>query len=180
MAWAVRACASVSERSVSSPIDQAFMKHETLFITLLSAAAFAIGCKPSEEKAAAANRDTAQQIDKVKQETKEAAQDMKDFAYAQKAEFVEKMQTQLTRITKDLDALSSRIEKASDAAKAEAKPKLQALRDQTARLTKQLDEARSASESTWNDVKAGFKKGYNELTDGFQQARQWVSDKIAP
>jgi len=45
---------------------------------------------------------------------------------------------------------------------------------------KQLDEARNATKSTWGDVKAGFKKGYSELKDGFQQARQWVSDKVAP
>ena len=64
--------------------------------------------------------------------------------------------------------------------KAEAKPKLQALREQTAKLNKQLDEAKNATESTWNDVKAGVKKGWGELKDGFQQARQWVSEKIAP
>ena len=29
-------------------------------------------------------------------------------------------------------------------------------------------------------MKAASKKGYNELKDGFNQARQWVSDKIAP
>src|SRR6185295_2768690 len=118
------------------------MKHHTLLITFLSAATFAIGCKPSDEKAAA-NRDTSQQIDKVKQETKEAAQDMKDYAYAQKADFVEKMQAQLTEINRDLDQLAAKIEKSSEAAKAEAKPKLQALREQTAKLNKQLDEARN-------------------------------------
>ena len=32
----------------------------------------------------------------------------------------------------------------------------------------------------WDDVKAGSKKAYNELADGFQKARQWVGDKIAP
>jgi len=109
-----------------------------------------------------------------------AARDLKDYSYAQKNEFVEKMQGQLTEINKDLDKLSARIEKSSDAAKAEANPKLQAMRDQMAKLTKQLDEAKGATESTWNDAKAGFKKGYDELKDSFQQARQWVSDKIAP
>jgi len=47
-------------------------------------------------------------------------------------------------------------------------------------LGKHLDATRNATESTWNDVKAGFKKGYGELKDSFQQARQWVSEKIAP
>lgn len=60
------------------------------------------------------------------------------------------------------------------------KPKLQALREPTAKLNQRLDEAKNATESTWGGVKAGFKKGYGELKDGLQSARQWVSDKIAP
>ena len=157
------------------------MTHTPLAIAILAITAFAVGCKPSGEQSAADTREaTAQQFDRVNQETKEAAQEMKDYAYAQKAEFVAKMQGQLDEINRDLDQLAAKIEKASDAAKAEATPKLQSLRDQTAKLTKQLDEARNATESTWDDVKAGFKKGYGELKDGFTQARQWVSDKIAP
>ncbi len=157
------------------------MKRHTHILTVVAVVAFAVGCKPTAEQTAADNREaTAKQIDKVTKETKEAAQDMKDYAYAQKAEFVEKMQSQLAEINKDLDQLSAKIEKSTDAAKAEAKPKLEKLRGQAAKLNKQLDEARNATESTWNDVKAGFKKGYGELKDGFQQARQWVSDKIAP
>ncbi len=66
---------------------------------------------------------------------------MKDYTFAQKAEFAEKMQGQLASINKDLDQLAAKIENSSDAVKAEAKPKLQALRDQAAQLNKQLDEA---------------------------------------
>jgi gas vesicle protein len=157
------------------------MKHKQLAITFLAITVFAVGCKPSAENSATETRDaTAQQFDKVKKETKEAAQEMKDYAYAQKAEFVTKMQDQLSEINRDLDQLSAKVEKANDAAKAEAKPKLEALREQAAKLNKQLDEAKSATESTWDDVKGGFKKGYSELKNAFQQARQWVSDKIAP
>ncbi|MEK7685204.1 MAG: hypothetical protein AAB466_07275 [Verrucomicrobiota bacterium] len=153
------------------------MKHKQLAITFLAITAFAVGCKPSAEQDRKA---TAEQFDKVQKETTEAAQDMKDYTFAQKAAFVENMQGQLAEINRDLDQLSARIEKSSDAAKAEAKPKLQALRDQAAKLNQQLDEVKNATESTWGDVKAGFKKGYGELKDGFQAARQWVSDKIAP
>jgi cytochrome c556 len=148
------------------------MKRHTLIITLLSVAAFAVGCKKEET--------ASQQLDKVETETKEAAQDMKDYTFAQKAEFTEKMKNQLAEINRELEQISAKIEKSSDSVKAEAKPKLQTLREQTARLNKQLDEASNATESTWNDVKTGFRKGYTELQDGFQQARQWVSEKIAP
>jgi phage host-nuclease inhibitor protein Gam len=116
----------------------------------------------------------------VKQETKEAAQAMNDYAYAQKAEFVANMQVQLAEINRELDQLAAKIDKADDAARTEATPKLQALRDQVAKLNTHLDGAKSATESTWDDVKAGFNQGYSDLKDGFNQARQWVSEKIAP
>ena len=148
------------------------MKYKTLAITFLAVTAFAVGCKKEQT--------TSQQLDKVQTETKEAAQDMKDYTVAQKAEFVAKMQGQLDEINRDLDQLAAKVEKSSDAIKAEAQPKLQVLRDQMAQLNKQLDEAKNATESTWDSVKGGFKKGYEASKEGFQQARQWVSDKIAP
>ena len=148
------------------------MKNKTLVITFLSIAAFAVGC--DKEKT------TSQQIEKVQTETKQAAQDMKDYTFAQKAEFIKTMQGQLDALNKDLDRLSAKIDRSSDAVKAEAKPKLQALRDQAAQLNKQLDEAKNATESTWDSVKNGFNKAYETTKDGFNQARQWVSDKIAP
>jgi len=148
------------------------MKNKTLAITLLSIAAVSVGCNKEQS--------TSQQMDKVQTETKQAAQDMKDFTFAQKAEFVKTMQGQLDALNKDLDQLSAKIDSSSDAVKAEAKPKLQALRDQTAKLNTQLDEAKNATESTWDSVKGGFSKAYDAVKDGVQQTRQWVSDKIAP
>ena len=148
------------------------MNNKTWVITLLSIAVVAVGCDKRQT--------TSQQIEKVKTETKQAAQDMKDYTFAQKAEFVAAMQVQLDALNKDLDQLAAKIDSSSDAIKAEAKPKLQALRDQAAQLNKQLDDAKNATESTWDSVKAGCSKAYEATKDGFNQARQWVSDKIAP
>jgi len=148
------------------------MKNKTLVITILSITALAVGCNKEQT--------TSQQLDNAQAETKQAAQDMKDYTFTQKTEFVEKMQGQLDALNKDLDQLSAKIESSSDAVKAEAKPKLQALRDQTAQLNKQLDEAKDATESTWESVTNRFSKAYEARKDGFNQARQWVSDKIAP
>ncbi len=149
-------------------------KNTFLTITFCAITAFAAGCKPSQENS------TAQQLDKVKTETKADAKEMKDFAFAQRAEFVATMQGQLDALNKDMDQLSVKIENSSDAVKSEAKPKLQALRDEAALLNKQLDEAKNATESTWGSVKAGSEKAYDTLKNDFQQARQWASDKIAP
>ena len=148
------------------------MKHKTLVITVLSVAAFAVGCQKEET--------ASQQLDKVKTETKEASQEMKDYTFAQKGEFVAKMRGQLDTLHKDLDQLSAKIEKSSDAVKVEAKPKFQMLRDEVTQLNKQLDNVRNANESTWDSVKATSQKAFASLKDGFQTSRQWVSDKIAP
>jgi len=150
------------------------MKNKILTVTFFSIAAFAVGCKPSDDNS------TSLQLDKVKTETKADAQEMKDYAYAQRAEFVTSMQGQVDALNKDIDALSAKIENSSDTVKADAKPKLQALRDEAAGMNRQLDEAKNATESTWDSVKAGSQKAYNGLKDDFQQARQWASDKIAP
>jgi ABC-type transporter Mla subunit MlaD len=148
------------------------MKSKSLAITFLSAVVFAVGC--DKEPSAS------EQMDKAKAETTAAAQDMKDYTFAQKTEFVAKMQGQLDALNKDLDQLSAKIETSSDAVKTDAKPKLQALRDQSAQLTRQLDNVRNATESTWDSVKATSQKAFDSLKDGFQQSRQWLSDKIAP
>ena len=148
------------------------MKNKMLFVTFLSAATFAVGCGKEQT--------TSQQIDQVQTETKQDAQDMKDYTYAQKDEFVKAMQIQLTALNKDLDTLSAKIDISSDAVKTEAKPKLQALHNQAAKLNDQLADASNATESTWNSVKAGCQKAFDATKDGVNSARQWVSDKIAP
>ena len=148
------------------------MKHKTIFITFLSAAAFTMGCNKETT--------TTQQLDKVEEKTAATAQEMKDYTFAEKAEFTAAMRSQLAEINKELDQLGAKIEKSSDAAKTEAQPKLVALREKSNQLGKQLDEAGNATESTWDSVKAGSKKAFSDLKDGFKQARQWVSEKIAP
>ena len=148
------------------------MKNQIWLVTFLSAVAFAAGC--DKEQAAS------QQIDKVQTETKQVAQDMKDYTFAQKAEFVKTMQVQVAKLNEDLVALSAKIDNSNDAIRAEAKPKLQALRDQIAQLNQQLADASNATESTWDSVKAGSQKAYDALVKSFAEARQWVSDKIAP
>ena len=86
----------------------------------------------------------------------------------------------MTTLNQDLDKLSAKVDRSSDAIKAEAQPKLQALRDQAAKLNQQLADAQNATESTWDSVKAGAKTACESVEKGFNDARQWVGDKIAP
>jgi len=148
------------------------MKTNLLLIACISTAGFVVGCNQ--------DKTTSQQLEVVKMETTQATQDMKDYTYAQKDEFVKAMQAQLTTLNQDLEKLSAKIDNSTDAIKAEAKPKLQALRDQATKLNQQLAEAQNATESTWDTVKAASKKAYASMADGVLDARKWVSDKIAP
>lgn len=148
------------------------MKDQALIIPFLAVVILTVGCNKSET--------TAQQLDQVQAETKQAVQDLKDYTFAQKTEFTASMQGQLAEINLELDQLAAKIEKSSEAAKAEPKPRLLALREKADALGKQLEKTKDATEPTWESVKATSKKGYAELKDGFMQARQWMSEKIAP
>lgn len=141
-------------------------------MTFLSAAAFGFGCDKDQT--------ASQQIAKVQTDVKQAAQDMKDYTFAERAEFLKTMQTQLDALNQDLDELSAKVDSSSDAVKADAKPKLQALREQAAKLKEQLTGVQNATESTWDSVKAGTKEAYDSVENSFKEARQWLSDKIAP
>ncbi len=153
------------------------IKNTLLTIACAATTVLAAGCNQSSDTPA---QTTAEQLDKVKAEAKTTSQDIKDYAFNQKAEFVAKMQAELDELNRNLDTLEKRIEKGSDTAKAEAQVKLKDLREKSKLLAKQLDDAKGANESTWDSIKAGSQKAFGDLKDGFNQARQWVSDKIAP
>lgn len=148
------------------------MKPIALPIVLLSLAAFGVGCdrEPS----------TSRQLDKAKTETMQATRDMKDYTFAQKAEFKEKMKEELDAIHNEVDQLAARIESSSETARAEARPKLKALREQAARLDRQLEEVRDATESTWDTFKRDTREARDGLKTAFRDSRQWLSEKIAP
>jgi chromosome segregation ATPase len=159
------------------------MKHTILVTTLLTATAFAVGCTSKEVKAAAPPKQAdpaAAHLDKAKAETKQAAQAMGDYAYAEKTEFVDKMRRELVGTQEELDRLSAKVESAGGAAKTDAKAKLETVREKWTQAKKQLDRAATATASDWEDVKNGFKQSYTDLKDSSDKTRQWLSDKIAP
>lgn len=139
-----------------------------LAITFFAVAAFAVGCKPTPK------------VETSTKETNELAAAKKEYAYAQRTEYVTEKQKQLDEINREIETLSAKVEAASDAVKAEAKPKLQALREQATKLGQRIDELKAASEPTWESVKDGASKAYEDLKVGFNRARQWASEKIAP
>lgn len=140
------------------------MKKMVLVTTLLVVGALAAGC--TERTAVEQKQDATTAI--------------QNFSYAQKAGFVDEMKKQLVAIQEELDVLSAKVDRSNSAAKADAKAKLDAVREEWVLAKKQLDAAESANESTWDDVKNGFKRSYDELKASFNNVRQWLSDKIEP
>ena len=139
---------------------------------LVSATVITTGC---EKK-----RTAAEQLDRVQAKTADVAQDIKDYTYSQKDAFVANMRIQLAELNRELDELSARIVKSTAKVKADAQPRIEALRNQTARLNKQLDDATNATESNWDKFQADVRKAHDASKEDFKQARQWLSDNIAP
>jgi hypothetical protein len=159
------------------------MGHTILVTTLLTAAALAVACTSRDATSAVAPKpggSAAAHLDEVKAETKEMAQAMRDYAYAEKSEFVARMKKDLVSTQEELDRLGVKVAEAGGAAKIDAKAKLESVREKWAQAKKQLDRAETATESNWDDVKNGFKRSYVELKESFDWTRQWLSDKIAP
>ena len=146
-----------------------------LLIASFAAAISLTACKPSTTTATASD-----QVDKAVAATKAVAQQVQDYTYEQRTAFVTTMQAQLADLTRNLDELSAKVEKSSDAVKAEAQPKIAALREKVAALTKQLGGIADATPSTWDGIKADAQRAYAGVKDGVTQSRQWLSDKIAP
>lgn len=175
-------------------------------ITILTLAAvgvgtFLVGCNPSDDQTVRARESTntvavppphaplkepatlnnpAPPLESLKKEASDAVQEAKDYAFAQRDQFAQSMRDKLAQLNKRMDELSTQIENATEPTKSEAQAKLQALREQAGKLNQQLDAAKDATESKWDEVKASTKKAYDDLKDSFNQARQWLSDKIAP
>ena len=148
------------------------MKNQALFLMLVSATVLATGCDKK--------RTASEQLDRVQAKTADVAQDMRDYTYAQKDEFLAKMRTQLADLNRELDELAAKVEKSSATVRADAQPRIDALRDQTARLNRQLDDASNATESSWDKFKADVRRTHDASKEDFKQARQWLSEKIAP
>lgn len=148
------------------------MNKNSFTLLTVIAATFLVGC--GEDKS------TAQKLAQFKAETKQVARELDDQTYGQRAEFTARTKIQLDSLNLELAQLEARIEKASGVAKADSAAKIQELREKTSALSQKLDDIKNATKSNWETVKSGTKKGLIGLQDQFNQARHWISEKIAP
>jgi hypothetical protein len=148
------------------------MKYYTPTFILVAAALTASSCDKKQT--------ASQQLDAVQDKSAEVAAGIDDYAYSQKEAFIAAQRTQLAALNRDLDELAAKVEKSSEAVRADAQPRIKTLRDQTARLNKHLDDAADATESGWDQLKADIKQTQAASKEEFNKARLWLSEKIAP
>ena len=157
------------------------MRHVIPIITFLTVTALAVSCTSRGDKSpieSEASETATARLDEAKTATQEAGQSMQDYTYAQKTEFVDSMKKELAQMQEEMDRLSAKVASSSTATKDAAKTQLDAVREKWAQAKAQLDQAGNSTESTWDDVKGGFNQSYSELKDSFNEARQWLSDRI--
>lgn len=163
------------------------MKHKRLFslsliVPLSAVAILSVACKPSSDTDTAQARPATvdQQMTEAQRGASETSRTFQAYTYEQRGELVANLNQQLDELNNRIDELSDNVAKASLAVRAEAEPRLQELRLKAKVLAQQLDDVEKATPSTWDSVKARASMAYDDVMDNFQQARQWVSEKVAP
>lgn len=160
------------------------MKPKRIALTMFFVTAFT-ACSPGENKPVPTVATTTNTVsenappsfDQVKKEAGEAARVTKDYAFAQKKEFVAKMHEELAALNQEIERLSSQTASAADTIKTEAGEKVKALREKATALSKQLDDSMGAGETTWEGVKGGFKQTHEDLKQAVKSAADWFREK---
>lgn len=157
------------------------MKNSIWILGPLSVAAFFTACAPDDSTTTSkSDTNLSNQLDRVQADATEARDDLAAYTHAQKEQYVESLSRRISILEEELDLLTTEVNNSSAAAQAEAKPRVAALRVQLDQLKEQLDQAEDATATTWDSVKQGTSAAYDDLKEGVQDTRQWMSDKIAP
>lgn len=141
---------------------------------------FLVGCNPWDQSSSDSESTVSEQMDEVQAEARDATSRIKTFTYAEKEAFVENFEQRLKELNQNIDELSAKVDQSSLAVQEEAKPLLAELRGQVAVLENELAKVKDANESTWESVKRGTNQAYEDLKTSLRNARDWVSEKIAP
>jgi predicted RNase H-like nuclease (RuvC/YqgF family) len=155
------------------------MKTQYLWTFAIALLSISSGCKQSNDTLNV-NSANDPQAERVKADLKETAQATQDYAYTQKEQFIAKMNTEITRLKAQSSELESKLESCTGSTKEELRSRLETLRHKVTGLNDQLSKAKNSNEGTWNDVKSTLQKGTDEAKESFNQARQWLSDKLKP
>lgn len=157
------------------------MRNAFLGILLLSTAGLTAGCDSKEALVVTdpVSRDLpvtgqipAEQAEQAIDDTLEAAQALRGYAWARRAEFVANMKKELADIQAGIDLQAAKAERATGEIKEEVKSAIEGMRLKWAQARERLKAAQSVEEDRWDEVKGGFAKAYDELKEAVKKARQ--------
>ncbi len=156
------------------------MKSTTrLFAVAVFSMTLAVGCKPAAHRTSDEDI-TGQQIARTEAAVVDARHNLDAYTYDQKAQFIAAMEADMAAINRSINELSVRIERSAADVKAAANPRLNELRNQASLLEARINEVKGSTATTWDTVKANTRETYDNLINNFDDARQWMSDKLAP
>jgi len=160
------------------------MKHTIRMIGFLVVGILATSCHTPADEGAKAQSDkpgtAATQREKAMTATKEAALSVQDYTYAQKGEFIDTAKQELADIRAEIERLRAVIGRSSGAARADAEAKLEVVSDKWDAAKAQLDSAEAATEASWEDVQNHYRTARSNLKSSFDDAREWLSERIEP
>ncbi len=159
------------------------MKHTLRIILFVAVGAVAAGCNKPNQDSKAQNDDletAAATREKAITATNEAATSIENYAYAQKAEFVDAAERELSDFQAEMERLRTKIDQSTGEARDEAQAKLEAVSRKWTAAKAQLDEAKSASAASWEDVQSRYRTAKTDLKSSLDETRQWLSKRIEP
>src|SRR5688572_14501587 len=144
-----------------APTDIAHMGAKGWFVLVGALAVMATGCNmgmDGDSKGHSGDPESASE------KRGEAITAITDYTYAQKEEFVDAAQRELSDIQAEMDRLRTKVDNSTGEVRADAKAKLEVVREKWAVVKAQVDEAETATEETWEDVQQGYQTAQSDLT----------------
>jgi CHASE3 domain sensor protein len=142
------------------------MRKYVLF-ALMASLVVLLGCGSQEEPAQTKKPVTAQ---KVKQETKEAAEALKEYTLQQKEAYQKKLGTKLKEMQQKIADLKARAAKATPEAKAKLQENEAELQKKWDAAQKKFDELQKSSGQAWGELKSGTDAAMNDLEKAYNKA----------
>ena len=115
----------------------------------------------------------------IYQEAKPLPQDLNDFTYAQKGDFIQKMMAARDELNAEIRQLSAKIDRADPAIKSAVVPKMNAVRTKLNQLDAVMDKAMVTPESTWDQEKVAAKDAYEDTRQAVQDAGVAIDNKVS-
>lgn len=132
------------------------------------------------QQSAMTQSSTVEQMDRGSQMSEDQWQEIQEYRFEQREQYIEGMEERIAQLHRDIDQLEVDLADSSESVRAAARPKLTSLRHESSELSDRLENARNAEASTWDEIQSGIADGYDATVDGIRSARQWTSEAIAP